>query len=76
MSRTVYHVVPRTRGQWGVKKENAEKASTTEDSKQEAIDSAKELAKKNKPSQIIIHKKDGSFQTEHTYGSDPERYKG
>ena len=47
------------------------KASGSHDTKAEAIARAKELAKKQALGQVIIHKQDGTIQTEHTYGKDP-----
>ncbi len=69
--RKTYHVTPRTDGGWNVKKENASRASSSHDTKTEAIARAKELAKKQALGQVIIHKQDGMIQTEHTYGKDP-----
>lgn len=31
---------------------------------------------KGQPAQLIVHGRDGKIQTEHTYGSDPERFVG
>jgi uncharacterized protein YjbJ (UPF0337 family) len=36
--------------------------------KDEAETSARELAKAHKPSQVLVYKKDGTVQTERTYG--------
>jgi uncharacterized protein YdaT len=73
-NRKVEHVVPRSGGRWAVKAKNVDKASSIHDNKDEAIRRAKELAKDAPLGQIIIHKKDGTIQTEHTYGKDPEKY--
>jgi hypothetical protein len=73
--RTVYHVVYDSNGkQWRVLRENASRASSVHATKMEAIAAGRELAKNNKPSKLMIHKMDGSFEKEYTYGSDPERY--
>jgi len=69
--RKTYHVIPRTDGGWNVKEENASRASSSHATKAEAIARAKELAKKQALGQVIIHKQDGTIQTEHTYGKDP-----
>jgi hypothetical protein len=42
----------------------------------DAVERGKELAQSGDKGQIIIHKKDGSFQTEHTYKNDPYPPKG
>lgn len=54
------HVLPHNDG-WAVKAEDAKQASNVFNTKQEAIDRAKEIAA-NKGTTIIIHKKDGSIQ--------------
>ena len=74
-ARKVYHVVP-DGDRWKVELEGAERASATADRKEDAIQRGKELAKSGKLGQIIIHKQDGTIQTEYTYGEDPRRHKG
>jgi len=64
-------VTPRTDGDWNVREENASRASSNHDTKADAIARAKELANKHALGQVIIHKQDGTIQTEHTYGKDP-----
>jgi uncharacterized protein YdaT len=59
-----------------VKAENAERASSVQDTKEKAVEKAKELAKSASEGQVVIHKKDGIIQTEHTYGNDPFPPKG
>jgi len=39
----------------------------------EPFNVGKELAKSGSTGQIKIHRKDGLFQTEHTYGKDPRQ---
>ena len=73
--RDVYHVTPDGDG-WKVKKEGASRASASTGTKKPAIDRAKELAKKAPLGQVIIHKQDGSIQTEYTYGEDPRKRPG
>ncbi|RDJ35348.1 MAG: DUF2188 domain-containing protein [Crenarchaeota archaeon] len=41
-----------------------------------AVSFGRTRAKSNKPSQLVVHKRDGKIQIEYTYGNDPERYKG
>jgi uncharacterized protein YdaT len=69
--RKVYHVVPKQKRGWNVKKENASRASSSHETKNKAIAQAKKLAKNQELDQVIIHKKDGTIQTEYTYGEDP-----
>lgn len=74
--RKTYHVTAKTGGGWNVKGENASRASSTHDTKVDAVDRARELAKSQSLGQIVIHKQDGKIQTEHTYGKDPHPPKG
>jgi len=77
-ARKVYHIVPNP-GQekdWKIKEENVDEPLGLFSNKEEAIEKAKEMAKANEPSQIIIHREDGQIQTEYTYGDDPRKYKG
>jgi len=74
--RMVYHVVSNPEGGWLVKKEKNKNPSARADTKHEAVAKAKELAKKTKLGQVIVHKKDGKIQTEYTYGEDPVKTKG
>jgi len=69
--RKTYHVIPRTNGGWNVKLEKASRASSSHDTKADAVAHAKELAKKQPLGQVVIHRQDGTIQTEHTYGRDP-----
>jgi hypothetical protein len=74
--RKVVHIVPTSGGNWAVKRERANRASSIHDRKDEAIERGRELAKEGSLGQLKIHKKDGTIQTEHTYGKDPEKYPG
>lgn len=75
-SRKVYHVVPDPKGGWAVKEEKNKNPSVRTEKKTEAVAKAKELAKKAKLGQVIVHKKDGKIQIEYTYGEDPIKTKG
>ncbi len=72
--RVVYHVVPNSSGEkWVVSQENAEFRREFE-TKDEAVDFAKERARKEELGQVKVHKKDGNMEYESTYGDDPRRY--
>ena len=74
--RVVYHVTSDDQG-WKVKKEGGERASARTDNKAEAVDAARALAKAIPgPSQVKVHKQDGTIQTEYTYQQDPRKYPG
>jgi hypothetical protein len=71
--RVVYHVVPNSSGEkWVVSQERAEFRREF-DTKDEAVDFAKERARKEELGQVKVHKKDGNMEYESTYGDDPRR---
>ena len=74
--RKTYHVTSGPDGGWKVKEEKASRASSSHETKAEAVERAKELAKNQDLGQVVIHKQDGTIQTEHTYGKDPYPPKG
>lgn len=69
-NRKRYYVNPHPDG-WEVKREGAQRASRVTRTKAEAMDAGRELARGREPSQLRVRRRDGSFETEHTYGSDP-----
>lgn len=72
--RTVYHVVPNSSGErWVVSRENAEYRQEF-DTKDEAVEHARQKAQEGGLGQIKVHKKDGNMEYESTYGEDPRRY--
>lgn len=76
-SRTAYHVTyNRDSAQWRVLEQGKSKPLSVHDTKKEAVEWGREIAKSSQPSQIKIHKRDGKIQEERTYGEDPRRLKG
>ena len=74
--RLVYHVVPNSSAEkWVVSQENAEFRREF-DTKEEAVDFAKERAQQAALGQVKVHKKDGNMEYESTYGEDPRRSPG
>ena len=71
----VLHVTPNANG-WEVKQQGSDETEWLVDDKDNAVNHARELAKANQPSQIVIHTRDGRIETEHTYGDDPPETKG
>jgi hypothetical protein len=63
------HVVKHDDG-WAVKGAGNEKATKVTETKQQAIDVAKNIAK-HQHSELIIHGKNGQIQEKNTYGNDP-----
>ncbi|MDY7092986.1 MAG: phasin family protein [Acidobacteriota bacterium] len=66
-SRVVYHVSTEADG-WKVQAEGAETPVVIKDTKGEAVDAARELAKSQEPSQVVVHKMDGTIQHSYSYG--------
>lgn len=63
-------------GKWKVKTEGAQRATKIYDKKEDAVRKAAEIAKGEKPSQVLIQKLNGKIQEERTYGNDPYPPKG
>lgn len=72
--RRIYRVVPDRRHGWAIKE--AQHVVALWDRKADAIRDARERARRGQPSQLFIHNRDGRIAFEHTYGRDPERFKG
>jgi hypothetical protein len=64
-----YHVV-KNGDQWAVKREGAQRASSTHQTQQDAIDSGRELAKKSQ-GELRIHRPNGQIRDSDSYGNDP-----
>lgn len=74
-NRFVLHVVPNANG-WEVKRQGSGETEWLVDNKDNAVNHAREVARANQPSQIVIHTRDGRIETEHTYGDDPSDIPG
>jgi hypothetical protein len=68
------HVVPRGK-EWAVKKEGGSRATAVTKTQGEAINIAREQAKKNS-SELLIHGKNGQIREKNSYGNDPYPPKG
>ena len=64
------HVVPNPTSGWDVKKGGSSKATKHFDTKQPAVDYARDLAKKQE-AELVIHNKDGKISQKDSYGNDP-----
>jgi len=67
VARTIYDVTTHPEG-WQVKKRDNTNASAVEATKDAAVSRGTERAKANQPSQLVVHKTDGTFGFEHKYG--------
>jgi len=70
----IYHVV-HERGRWAVEGEHSKRSSSRHDTKDQAVERGRELARSRK-GQLKIHKMDGTLETEYTYGHDPRNIPG
>lgn len=76
-TRKKYHVTQKPDGSWQGKAQGGQRASVIAPTKQEAMGKTIEIAKNKPSSQVIVHKRDGKFQEERTYGGkDPYPPKG
>lgn len=69
MTKRDIHVVPHDDG-WATQKEGASRAGRVADTQQEAIDIAREQAKRENV-EVVIHRRDGSIRDSDSYGNDP-----
>ncbi len=79
MYRKIMYVTPRKTKEglnWTVLPEKANRPVKIVENKIEAIEIARDIARKNGLGQIRIQNKLGKFQEERTYGQDPEKYLG
>lgn len=71
--RVIYHVTPRAHdARWNVKARGIEDPIAVLENKDEAVERAKELAKRHEWSQVIVHNQDGKIAHEFVYGAPPE----
>jgi hypothetical protein len=64
-----YVVQPGNDG-WALSTDGASSPLSVHATKREAVAAARELARKHLPSQLVIHRTDGTIQARHSYGED------
>jgi uncharacterized protein YdaT len=67
---TNQHVVPRPGGNWAVKGEGNQKASSIQPTQEKAIRDATRIARSEK-AEVVIHGRDGKIRDKDSYGPDP-----
>jgi len=67
---SAYHVFNNPEGGWSVKKSGSEKAIKVFDTREEAIEFAKEKSKQER-NDLVIHSKDGRIQSKDSFGNEP-----
>ncbi len=70
-----HHVVPAANGGWNVKVSGGERAIKHTDTKQEAVDRAREISR-NQQTELVIHNRDGKIAQKDSHGHDPRSSKG
>lgn len=69
MTKKDIHVVPHNGG-WATRKEGAQRVGHTADTQKEALEQAREQAKREKV-EVVIHRPDGRIRDSDSYGNDP-----
>lgn len=70
MSKRNVHVSKNPEGGWKVKREGAEKASSVHKTQGDAIDQARNTAKRDGV-EVVIHDRQGRIRDKDSYGNDP-----
>ena len=70
MPKKDVHVVPHPQGGWATKTEGASRAGRVTETQREAIERAREQAKREGV-EVVIHRKDGTIRDSDSYGNDP-----
>jgi hypothetical protein len=74
MAKKGQHVVP-SGGKWAVRKAGSPKATRIFSTQEEAISSARTIAK-NQKTEVYIHGRNGKIRERDSYGNDPHPPKG
>ena len=69
MTKKDIHVVPHNGG-WATRKEGAQRVGHTADTQKEALEQAREQAKREKV-EVVVHRPDGRIRDSDSYGNDP-----
>lgn len=69
-----HHVVPTDDG-WAIRRSGSERASHVLPTKQEAVDTARQISR-NQGTELVIHRQDGTIQRRDSHGNDPNPPQG
>lgn len=67
--RETWHVTPAQEG-WQVKKQNNDQATSRHETKTDAVEEARDLARNRPRGGVRVHRRDGTVQRTMTYESD------
>lgn len=70
-----HHVVPGVGGGWDIRKEGSDRASGHFDTKQAAVDRARQISR-NQRTELVIHDRHGRIQNPDSHGPDSNPPKG
>lgn len=70
MANKNVHVVPRSDGNWSVKREGSKRSSAVTETQAEGIKEGRRLAQESK-GELAIHGEDGQIREKRSYGNDP-----
>ena len=70
-----HHVVPNPRGGWDVKRGGAARRTSHHKTKQEAVDSGRQVSR-NQQTEFYVHNRDGRIAQKDSHGNDPFPPKG
>ena len=70
-----HHVVPSPNGGWNVKRAGSQRASSHHRTKEEAVNSGRQVSR-NQGTELRIHNKDGRIAKSDSHGHDPYPPKG
>ena len=66
-----YSVIHSLKGPWRVKRYGANRATSVHSTQREAVDKARELAKRANGGEVIVHRVDGTVKSWSTYNRNP-----
>ena len=70
MPRKTHHVVPNPGGGWDIKRGGAKRSSGYFETKQEAVNRAREISR-NQGTELVIHNRNGKIASCDSHGNDP-----
>lgn len=70
MARRTHHVVPNPKGGWNIKKGGAERSSGHFNTKQEAVNRAREISR-NQGTELVVHNRNRRIASCDSHGNDP-----
>ncbi len=67
--KTIYHVQTGKTKPWEIKKEGAEQATKSFDTKEEAYQFGRKICDENRPSELVVHQENGQIDDRSLYNS-------